>query len=73
MKLFEQWIGVALGLVLLVVLLQSAMHEAARGPRADNTAAQDANVVGRRDIVRLAVLMVLVLATLGPRLFSLLV
>jgi hypothetical protein len=71
MELLEQWSGVALGVALLVVLVQSALHEAGREPRSQ-AAVQDADVA-RRDNIRLAVLVVLVLATLGPRLFSLLI
>jgi len=71
MELLEQWSGVALGVALLVVLVQIALHEAGREPRSQ-AAATDADVA-RRDNVRLAVLIVLVFATLGPRLFSLLI
>lgn len=65
MELLEEWGGVALGLVLLAVLLRGALLEVAREPRRDESA-------GPLVDVRLVVLMVLVLATLGPRLVSLL-
>lgn len=81
MKLLENWAGVALGLVLLEVLLRGSLLEAAREPHRDSarrrTMGQDEaeqdGTTGSGVDVRMLVLVVLVLVTLGPRLVSLLV
>jgi hypothetical protein len=81
MGLLEDWGGVVLGVVLLAVLLRGALLEAAREPRRAATELADSrqadtepdDPAGPHVDIRLVVLMVLVLATLGPRLVSLLV
>lgn len=70
MDLIEQWAGVLLGLVLLTFLVQGAVREAARGPRSD-TAPEEADVAPR-PLLPWGIFLFLVLATLGPRLVSLL-